>query len=259
MIRPKTKAEILTLREGGKRHAEILARLTEMCLPGASSFAIEDYARNLCNQLDVTAAFLDYRPDGASYPFPAALCFSVNDEIVHGIPNKKEKILTDSDVVTLDLGIVYQGLITDAATTVLVGQVDDSSKKLLDTAWQSLSAGIAEAVIDNPVSKIGRAIETVVKKANPHYAIYRGLVGHGVGYDVHEDPNIPNFDTREKYPILPEGAVIAIEPMIGLGSSKFILDETDDWTYKTLDGSIAVHVEHTIAVTADGPLVLTSL
>jgi len=260
MIRPKTKAEIATLREGGRRHAEILARLREKCIPGARSSELEDLTRKLCQELGVTPAFLNYQPDGASYPFPAALCFSVNDEIVHGIPNQTDKILQSGDVVTVDLGVIYEGLITDAAITVGVGELSPENKALILAAEQSLSAGIAKAVINNPVSKIGAAIERSIRSNGHHrYAIYRGLVGHGVGYEVHEEPNIPNFDTRDRYPVLPEGAVIAIEPMIGLGSPKFELDDTDDWTYKTVDGSIAAHVEHTVAVTADGPLILTAL
>jgi len=260
MIRPKTKAEIETMREGGRRHADILQCLSAKAVAGTSSFELEKLTRLWCQELKVRPAFLNYQPAGASYPFPAALCLSLNDEIVHGIPNQAEKILKDGDVVTFDLGIVYEGLITDAAITVGVGTITTAHQDLIITAQESLQAGIEQAVIENPVSNIGAAIERSIRKSGHHrYAIYRGLVGHGVGYDVHEDPNIPNFSTGDKYPQLPEGAVLAIEPMIGLGSPKFILDETDEWTYKTYDGSVSAHVEHTVAVTADGPLILTAL
>lgn len=257
MIQPKTPKEIAILREGGKRHYDILQRLSRLCVSGARSIDIENECQKLCRKHGVTPAFLNYLPQGASYPFPAALCFSVNDEIVHGLPNAEGKILHDGDIVTLDLGIIYNDLVTDAAITVGVGTISSLDQSLLDVTKSALEVGINSARINAPVADIGRAIEWHIKHSGGKYAIYRGLVGHGVGYSVHEEPNVPNFDTREHYPILPEGAVLAIEPMIGLGTTKFVLQD-DDWTYVTADGSKSAHFEHTVAVTADGPLVLTT-
>ena len=256
MIKLKTEQEIEILREGGRRHAQILNKLAVLCVPGSKSSDINEVCYQLCQELDVKPAFLNYLPEGASYPFPASLCFSINEEIVHGLPNAEEKVLQSGDIVTLDLGIIYKGLITDAAITVGVGEISKEDSNLLQVTKASLMAGIKAAMPGRPVSEIGRAIEWKVKNSGK-YSIYKGLVGHGVGYEVHEEPNVPNFDTREIYPKLPIGAVIAIEPMIGLGSSKFVLLD-DEWTYATFDGSKSAHFEHTVAITADGPLILTT-
>jgi methionyl aminopeptidase len=255
-INPKTPSEIKVMREGGKRHAEILQTLIDMCVVGESSFKIEEKSRALFEKLGVKPAFYNYVADPKVRPFPATMCFSVNDAIVHGIPNEAEIILSDGDVVSIDIGVVYEGLITDAADSIIVGE-NDPAKKLLVAARNSLKAGIKAAQAYAPVSDIGAAIEKTVKTSGD-YTIYRGLVGHGVGYQLHEEPNIPNFHTGSRNPILPEGAVLAIEPMIGLGSPKFKLDP-DQWTYRTIDGSISVQVEHTVAVTSNGPLILTTL
>ena len=256
MISPKTKQEIDVLREGGRRHAIILHELAQMCVPGVSSFEIEERARALCKKHQVIPAFLNY-PGEATYPFPSSICFSVNDEIVHGIPNQSNKILQDGDVVTIDIGIIFNDLITDAAVTVIVGEDKKGYQSMIDAANYGLAAGIGAALVDSPVSDIGCAIEQVIKR-HGDYTIYRGLVGHGVGYDLHEEPNIPNFCTKNRRPLIPSGAVLAIEPMIGDGSPKFILDP-DEWTYRTVDGSVSVHVEHTIVVLDNGPEILTTI
>lgn len=245
------------MRAGGQIHASILKSLANACRVGTSSMELEELTRDLCQEHDVLPAFLNYKPQGARYAFPAALCCSVNNEIVHGIPNQNPKIFRAGDLVSLDLGIIYKGLITDAAITIGIGDISKQDQQLLDVCAMALDEGIKAAIPNKPVSNIGAAIESVVR-AESSFSIYRGLVGHGVGYEVHEEPNVPNFNTRDRYPLLPIGAVIAIEPMIGAGSAKFEVS-TDDWTYVTADGSNSVHFEHTVAITADGPVILTKL
>ena len=255
MIRLKTKEEIETLREGGRRHARILHKLKEMSVPGVSSFVLEQKARELIAAEGGAAAFLDYTPEGARRPYPAALCFSVNDEVVHGIPNEKEYIVKEGDVITLDLGFVYKGLITDSAITVVVGKGTEESKKLVRATREALEAGIKAVQPGRFVGDIGAAVEQVAHEYGCSLA--KGLSGHGVGYEVHEDPFVPNEGARGTGEELVPGMVIAIEPMLTLGGGKVVFDRGDGYTYRTKDGSLAAHFEHTVAVTEGGHIVLT--
>jgi len=256
MIRAKTTEEIETLREGGRRHARILHELKDMTVPGASSFDLEKKARELIKAAGGTAAFLDYTPEGAPRPYPAALCFSVNDEVVHGIPNEKEYIVKEGDVITLDIGFVYEGLITDSAITVIAGKGTEESKTLVRVTREALEAGIKAVRPGRFIGDIGAAVADVAKTHN--MSIAKGLSGHGVGYEVHEDPFVPNEGARGTGEELVPGMVIAIEPMLTLGSNKVVFDTGDGYTYRTKDGSLAAHFEHTVAVTEDGYIVLTS-
>ena len=255
MIKTKKPEEIEIMKEGGKRHAFILSELAKMVAPGISTQILEDKARELIEQGGDKAAFLNYTPRGAKRPYPAALCVSVNNEIVHGIPNENSMILQEGDVVTLDLGLVHGGLITDSAITVGVGNVSDENKKLMEHCREALYLGIKEAKGGNHVGDIGFAIESFVRPLG--YGLSEGLAGHGVGYKVHEDPFVPNEGRPGQGEKLIPGMVIAIEPMITLGSSKITLDK-DGYTYKTKDGSNAAHCEHTIVVTEGDPIILTS-
>lgn len=256
MITIKTKEDIQKLREGGKRHAEILQALKAMVRPGISAKALDDEARRLIFEGGDTPAFLNYQPSGASRPFPASLCVSVNDEVVHGIPNETEKILNEGDIVTLDLGLVHKGMITDAAITVAVGKISQELEDLLETTEKSLYAGIKAAKGGNKVGDVGVAIERL--GVSRKYGIVEELSGHGVGYHVHEDPFVPNYGEAGTGDTLKPGMVIAIEPMFNLGSRHVILD-SDGYTYKTKDGKPSAHFEHTILITKGEPEILTMI
>ncbi len=254
MIKLKTKEEIEIMQEGGKRHAFILSELAKKVVPGVSTQTLEGWAREMIEEGGDTASFLNYTPKGARRAYPAALCVSINEEIVHGIPNEQPKILKDGDVVTLDLGITHQGLITDSAITVGVGEVGEKERKLIEHTKEALYLGIKAAKGGNRVGDIGSAIETFARPLG--YGISEGLAGHGVGYKVHEDPFVPNEGRKGTGELLKPGMVIAIEPMLTLGTSHIVLAR-DGYTYKTADGSKSAHFEHTIAITEGEPIILT--
>ncbi len=252
MIIIKTPEQITALREGGRRHAAILEKLRAKTVPGITTGELDAYAHALVQENGDTPAFLNYQPAGAKRPFPATLCVSVNDEIVHGIPNPN-RVLADGDVVSIDLGIWHDGVITDAAITVCVGSCDKKVIDMVAVAERALYAGIEQVCPGNRVGDIGAAIEKVIRK---RYGIVREFSGHGVGVHIHEDPFIPNYGRPGTGALLKPGMVIAIEPMIMLGGDDIIIDK-DDWTVKTMDGSRACHVEHTVLVTDDGYEILT--
>jgi methionyl aminopeptidase len=254
MITIKTKEDIEKLREGGKRHAEILKILKAMVKPGISTKDLDDTAFKLIKEGGDTPSFLNYKPRGAKRAFPASICVSVNDEVVHGIPNENEKILKEGDIVSIDLGLVHKGMITDAAITVPVGNISPELTQLLDVTEKALMAGIRAAKGGNTVGDIGVAIE---RMAIPHnYGVIEELAGHGVGYAVHEDPFVPNFGEAGQGQVLKPGMVIAIEPMFNLGSRHVVLSD-DGYTYLTEDGKPSAHFEHTILITKSGAEVLT--
>jgi len=260
MIIIKTPEEIEILREGGRRLATILHKLKDKVKPGVSTKDLDTYAYGLIKEGGDTPAFLNYRPEGAKIPFPASLCVSVNDEVVHGIPNV-ERILKEGDIVALDLGLKHKGLFTDMALTVLVavpvGKPDASSAKLLEVTEQALMVGIEAAQAGNTTGDIGNAIESFVH-AKGKYGIVEVLSGHGVGRAIHEDPYIPNFGKKGKGEKLVPGMVIALEPMINNGTKNVTLDK-DGYTFRTADGKASAHFEHTILITKDGPEILTKI
>jgi methionyl aminopeptidase len=252
-IKYKTPEEIETLREGGKIHARILKEVAKKVKAGVKTSDLDFYAAQLLDAAGATAAFLGYTPKGISYPYPASICISVNEEIVHGIPSE-EKILTEGDVVKLDLGVNFNGMITDAAITVPVGKVDEDSKLLIKATREALEAAVAAVKLGGYVGDIGAAVLKVAKKYK--LSIPEDLAGHGVGYSVHEEPYVPNEAEAGEGPELKEGMVLAIEPMFTLGSP-IIKVLKDEYTYVTRDGSKAAQFEHTIAVTKKGALILT--
>jgi len=254
MIRLKTKEEIRTMQDGGKRHAEILRALSEMIEPGLSTLILEEEAQRLIKEGGDKAAFLGYTPTGAPRAYPAALCVSINQEIVHGIPNEVIRILKEGDIVSLDLGLIHHGLITDAAITVPVGAIDDESRKLLHITKLALEAGINAARPGNHVGDISEAIERTIHGSG--FSIAEDLAGHGVGYAVHEDPFVPNMGHRGDGEELVPGMVIAIEPMINVGKSAIKIMK-DGYTIRTKDDSRSAHFEHTVAITENGNIVLT--
>lgn len=254
MITIKTKEDIQKLREGGKRHAEILQILKDMVKVGVTSKELDDEAYRLIIQNGDIPAFLNYKPKGESRPFPASLCVSINDEIVHGIPNEKEKVLKEGDIVTLDLGLIHKGLITDAAITVPVGIISKDLERLIDTTEKALYAGIKAAKGGKRVGDISVAIERLAVAQG--FGVVEELSGHGVGYSVHEDPFIPNYGVAGTGETLKPGMVIAIEPIFNLLDHRTIIDK-DGYTYKTRDGKPSAHFEHTILITKGDPEILT--
>ncbi|MCX6755602.1 MAG: type I methionyl aminopeptidase [Candidatus Nomurabacteria bacterium] len=256
MIIIKTDEQINIIREGGKHLASVLYKVKDFIKPGLSTKDLDMYAEKLIREYGDTPAFLNYRPVGAKKPFPASLCVSVNDEVVHGIP-KKDRILVEGDIVCIDLGVKHKGMFTDMALTVAVGKISAEDKKLLEVTEQALHVGIAAAKAGARVGDIGYAIETFVK-AKGKYGIVDVLSGHGVGVEIHEDPYIPNFGKKGTGIILKKGMVIAIEPMLNLGS-KNVMIAKDDWTIKTTDKKRSAHFECTIAITDDEPEILTKI
>jgi methionyl aminopeptidase len=251
----KTKEEIDLIREGGKRLATVLYKVKDMVAPGVSTWELDAYAEKLIREYGDEPAFLNYRPEGAKIPFPASLCVSVNDEVVHGIPSK-ERILKEGDIISIDLGLKHKGLFTDMALTVAVGQIDESSKMLLEKTEKALYVGVDNARVGNRVGDIGFAIESFVKAQKVKYGIVEVLSGHGVGKYIHEDPYIPNFGKKGTGAKLVAGMVIAIEPMLNLGTKNVIL-EKDGYTFRTADRKRSAHFELTILITDGEPEILT--
>ncbi|MDP2789010.1 MAG: type I methionyl aminopeptidase [bacterium] len=255
MIIIKTPEEIEILREGGKRLATVLHKVKEKVVPGVSTYELDQYALKLIRDMGDEPAFLNYRPEGAKTPYPASLCVSVNDEVVHGIPSPS-RTLKEGDVVAIDLGLKHNGFFTDMALSVPVGAISPAEAKLLKVTEQALQVGIDAAHGGARVGDIGYAIEKFVK---PHkYGIVEVLSGHGVGRAIHEDPYIPNFGKRGEGAKLVPGMVIAIEPMLNAGTKNVIL-EKDGYTFRTADGKNSVHFENTVLITEGEPEVLTFL
>ena len=252
MVIIKTDKEIQSMRAGGKIHARILRMVCARVVPGVSTGELDQYAEDLCKEFNCKPAFKGYQPAGQYSPFPATLCTSINDEIVHGIPSG-DRILQDGNVVSIDLGIEYEQVFLDGAVTVPVGTVSDEILAFLEDTKKSLMVGIHAAVAANTTGDIGHAIQSFVNK---RYGIVKGLAGHGVGREIHEDPFIPNYGKPGQGTRLVPGMTVAIEPMLTMGDPETdILD--DDWTFVTTDGSLAAHFEHTILITDDKPEILT--
>lgn len=253
MITLKTKEEIEILQEGGKILAAILDELETLAVPGNTTLDIDDRAMELIEEYGVEPMTLGYHAEFAPRPYPAATCISINDVIVHGIPNEEPIDIIEGDVVSIDVVIAHKGMVVDSARTVGVGAISPEAKQLIHVTKQALEAAIKAAQPGNHVSDIGAAVQKSVPKG---YGIIETFCGHGVGYDLHEDPIIPNFVMKGPSPELVPGMVIAIEPMITLGSKEIEILE-DGYTAITSDGSLAAHAEHTVAITEKGPIVLT--
>jgi methionyl aminopeptidase len=247
--RIKTDNEIAAMRESGKMLATVLDVLKKRAVTGMSTKDLADIAKQELRSLGGQPTFLGYQG------FPDVLCVSINNEVVHGIP-KSDVVIGSGDIVSMDFGVTYKGMITDSAISVLVGEGSDQDRHLLETTYQSMNAGIDAVRGGVRVGTIGHAVEAVLNAAK--YGIVRDLVGHGVGHELHEDPNIPNYGKDNSGPALEAGMTIAIEPMATLGTDNvFIAD--DEWTILTRDGSRAAHFEHTILITEAGSEILTTL
>jgi len=233
----------------------VLREVASIVKPGISTKDLDDYAFKLIKEKGDEPAFLNYKPHGATFPFPASLCVSVNDEVVHCVP-EKTKILKEGDIVSIDCGLRHRNLFTDSAITVPVGKIDSLSQELIDTTKHALEVGISSAVAGGHVGDIGNSIEKFTK--NYKFTIVRELAGHGVGREIHEDPNIPNYKQARKGEKLLPGMVIAIEPILNIGNEKVIF-EKDSYTVRTKDGKKSAHFEHTVLVTESGPEILTQI
>jgi methionyl aminopeptidase len=256
MITIKTEDDIEKLREGGKRLAKVVAETSKHIAVGVTTETLNEIAHRMILENGDKPSFLNYRPQGAARPFPAAICISLNDEIVHGIPNENPQTLKEGDVVTLDAGLIHEGLYTDHAITYTVGQVSKDVQRLLDVTRESLMSGIKMARAGNRIGDISSAIAARAQKAG--LKVIKGLAGHGVGYAVHEDPYVPNDGRAGTGELLKPGMVLAIEPMFSIGSDKIKL-EKDGYTYTTADGSLSAQYEHTVLITDGEPEILTKI
>jgi len=250
----KTEKEIVILREGGRRLARILKALSLRVMPGVLASELNTLAEQMIIEGGDRASFLHYTPAGATRPYPGSICVSINDEVVHGIPNEGKKVIHEGDIVGIDLGLIHEGLFTDAAITVGVGDISPESRKLIEVTRETLLLGIQAARVGGTIGDIGYAIKK--RASRDGFGIVNELCGHGVGHAVHEEPQVPNSGVKNRGMRLVSGMVIAIEPMLTLGTDKIILD-SDGYTYRTADGSRSAHSEHTIAITNDDPLILT--
>lgn len=243
----KTHEEIKLLREGGKILHDILHEVAAKVKPGISTGELNAYAEKFVQEYGVEPAFKGYRG------FPAALCTSVNEACVHGVPSY-QYVLKEGDIIGLDFGVRHKGLVTDSAITVPVGKISREVGHLTATAKKALEEAITVALVGNHVGMISATIQKIVERQG--YNCVRDLIGHGVGHELHEPPDVPNVGNKNDGPILEEGMVIAIEPIITMGDWK-VKTLKDRWTVVTADGSLSAHFEHSVAITKEGPMVLT--
>jgi len=247
MIVLKTSRELAAMRVAGRISANALKLAGQAVEPGISTWEIDRVARRYIESEGATPSFLGYGG------FPASACISVNNVVIHGIPSK-EVILRQGDIVSIDIGAFYEGFTGDNAYTFACGDVSPEAQRLMDTTQESLYEGIKAAKAGNRVGDIGHAVQTYVEARG--YSVVRDFVGHGVGAKLHEDPSVPNFGAPGRGVRLLPGMTIAIEPMVNAGVHT-VKTLSDGWTTVTTDGKLAAHFEHSIAVTADGPVILT--
>ena len=248
MIHLKTPEQIDAMRSAGRISAKVLRKTGELVRPGITTLELDRFAENLIRMEGARPAFLGYGG------FTGSICSSVNNEIVHGIPSS-EVVLQEGDIVSIDTGAIIDGWVGDNAATYAVGEIDAQSAKLLEATEASMWAGIEAALVDGHLGDIGNAVQTVAEAAG--FGVVRDYVGHGIGKKMHEDPIVPNFGRRGSGVKLKAGMVIAIEPMINVGSFKTKGPFEDGWIVYTADDSRSAHFERTVAITPDGPDVLT--
>ncbi|MFP6654133.1 MAG: type I methionyl aminopeptidase [Myxococcota bacterium] len=260
----KSRREIEKMREIGQRTAEILLELRGRAQPGVTTGELDEIAAKALKKGGLISPFLGYAPGGVA-PYPAVLCTSLNDEIVHGIPGTRE--LQEGDIISLDFGAVERaedgvaaaatkGWHGDTAITIAVGEIDSEAKRLIETTRDALEKGIERMVPGDRLSDIGFAVQDRVEKEG--FGVVRQFVGHGIGREMHEPPQVPNYGRPGRGPRLRAGMIFAIEPMVNIGSEKVRILE-DEWTAVTADGSLSAHFEHTVLITDNGPEVLTRI
>lgn len=251
----KTKEEENIVREGGKRLAFILSLVGKAVKPGILTRELDELAEKLIRERGDEPAFLNYTPSGAKRAYPSTLCVSVNSEVVHGIPGSRE--LKEGDIVGLDLGLRHRGFFSDSAITVPVGKIGSHAQKLIDATRESLYEGIKAIKIGGYLGDIGEAVGKVANRNK--YGIVRVLGGHSIGKHIHEEPYIPNYGSSGTGPVLKKGMLLAIEPMFNEGREDVYIDRKDGYTFRTLDGSLSAHFEHTVLVTKNGAEILTEV
>ncbi|MFF0740109.1 type I methionyl aminopeptidase [Streptomyces sp. NPDC004111] len=255
MVEIKTDTSVDAMREAGRVVARALTAVREKAAVGVTLRELDEVARGVLREAGATSPFLHYHPNWAPIPFPAVICASVNDAIVHGIPTDYR--LRDGDLVSIDCGAKLNGWVGDSAVSFTVGRAREQDTHLIATARAALEAGMAAAVVGNRIGDIAHAVGTVCRSAG--YGIPDGFAGHGVGRTMHEGPDVPNEGRPGRGMKLRHGMVLAIEPMLIAGGGDEYRHAADGWTLATTDGSRAAHVEHTVAVTNGGPRVLTML
>ncbi|MBE6542862.1 MAG: type I methionyl aminopeptidase [Ruminococcaceae bacterium] len=249
MIQLKTEAQISEMKLAGRITGEALALAGEHIKPGVTTKYIDNIVRAYIEKCGAKPSFLGYGG------FPGAACISINDEVIHGIPSKS-RVIQDGDIVKVDVGAFYHGYHGDSANTFPCGNISDEAKRLIEATKESFYRGVANAVVGNRLGDIGSAVEEYNKKCG--FNVVREFVGHGIGRDVHEDPNVPNYGTPGRGTRLLKGMTIAVEPMVCAGSAK-VKVLSDNWTVVTCDGSLSAHYEHTLAITEEGPILLTKI
>jgi methionyl aminopeptidase len=247
MIVRKSQGEIERMASAGRLVADTITHVGEHLEPGITTLELDRIAEDHIRSHGGVPTSMGYKG------YPRAICISVNEVVVHGIPGPSE-VIQDGDLATIDVGVTLDGMIADSAFTFAVGDVDAEARRLLDVAREALAGGIAQARPGNRVGDISHAVQEIVEGAG--FSVIRALVGHGVGRSYHEDPHIPNFGEPGRGPLLSEGMTIAIEPMITAGGPHVTVAD-DEWTISTADGSLSAHFEHTVAITSEGPRILT--
>jgi len=253
MIQLKSERELESMRVAGRHVGDILVWLREKVEPGMTTGEIDRAALRQIEERKLGSSFLGYGPRGAP-PYPAVICTSVNEEIVHGIPGPRE--LKEGDVLKLDFGVIFEGFHGDSAVSIPVGAIDEEAQALMDATRRALYAGIEQMREGSRLGDVSNAIQGVAESEG--YSVVRDFVGHGIGRSLHEPPQVPNFGPSGRGPRLRTGMVLALEPMVNLGGPAAQVLE-DGWTATTADGKLSAHFEHTVAITANGPEVLTQV
>ena len=249
MIRLKNSVQIAAMKDAGRITGEALLVARDMIRPGVSTYEIDQAIRRYIEKCGATPTFLGYGG------FPASACISINDEVIHGIPSKK-RILMEGDIVKIDTGATYHGYVGDSARTIPVGAVSAEAERLIKATRDSFWAGVEALKIGNRLGDVGAAIDAVIRENG--FGTVRRYVGHGVGTELHEEPDVPNYGTPGRGYRLCAGMTVAIEPMVNVGSFE-VKEMSDGWTVKTVDGSLSAHYENTVALTSEGVLILTEV
>lgn len=253
MIQLKSERELDKMREAGRHTGEILLRLRELAKAGVTTGELNDVASAEISSRKLGSSFLGYNPGGAP-PYPGVLCTSLNEQIVHGIPG--ERVLVDGDLLKLDFGVVFDGFHGDSAVAICIADDSNELVALQAATLQSLYAGVEQMLPGNRLGDVSRAVQDSVEGSG--FTVVRDFVGHGIGRSLHEPPQLPNFGRAGRGPRLREGMVLAIEPMVNVGEAGVEI-ASDGWTASTSDGAMSCHFEHTVAITRDGPEILTKV
>ena len=248
----KSADELKHMLEAGQIIARTKAKIIEAVEPGVETRELDSIAEHTIRGMGAVPSFKGYKPGMASYAFPATICASINDEIVHAIPNERK--LKEGDILSVDVGAIYGGMHADSAFTVGVGEISEEAQRLIDATKDSLDEGLARVRAGGRIGDISNAIQRYGERMGYH--VVRKYVGHGIGFNMHEEPQVPNYGRPGKGPLLRRGMALAIEPMLNIGTSRTRV-LPDDWTVSTADGSLSAHFEDTITLTETGPMITT--